>query len=101
MQSIVLYTNVKTSNLYTSAEANFSSNCYADLIILCGVTRSLSHTGKLLKILHQKLTAFYFQIYAKNKKKVVTKNLLLFFCQIKIKPQPFPQKIRGFLVKFS
>ena len=69
-----------------------AASVYADLTILCGVTKGLSQRDKLLKIWHQKLTAFYFQIYVKSKKKVVTKHSLVFFCQIKVKSQPFPPK---------
>ena len=68
-----------------------AASVYADLTILCGVIKGMSERDKLLKIWNQKLTAFYFQIYVKSKKKVI-KKLLLFFCQILVKSQLFPPK---------
>ena len=56
-----------------------AASIYADLTILCGVTKGLSQRGKLLKIWHQKLIAFYFQIYLKSKKKGSHQKFIVFF----------------------
>ena len=56
-----------------------AASVYANLTILCGVTKGLSQRGTLLKILHQKLTAFYFQIYVQSKTKGCHQKFIAFF----------------------
>ena len=55
-----------------------AASVYADLTILCGVTKGLSQRGKLLKILHQKQLLFTLNL-CEEKKKGCHQKFIAFF----------------------